>query len=87
VALNLVVIVSENFVLHKELLKVLDGLLPRLIIQCLSHDQIYQYANSFGHMLDSSDHFYTQIKVLESVGAVASKNSSGLVSIKGQENL
>jgi hypothetical protein len=38
-------------------------------------------------MLDSSDHFYIQIKVLESAGAAASINSSGLVCIKGQENL
>lgn len=86
-ALNLVVIVSESFVLHKELIKVLDGLLPRLLIQCLSHDQIYQYAKSFGHTLNSSDHFYVQLNPLESAGAANRMEPCGLVCIKARENV
>ena len=85
-SLCLVVIISSGFSLHKELIAILDGLLPRLKVLCLNKESLFDYAASFGHALGENDHFYVQLKPIELPNQFSLPKINHIITLKGKTN-
>lgn len=84
VSLALVVIISTGFPLHRELIAILEGLLPRLKLQCLNKASFFTYAASFGHALGENDHFYVHLKPIELSNQFSFEKTSYSITLKGK---